>query len=181
MSTLTHDQKWQVVRETLEKNGLDLSMVKPIKQAQIIAQAESDEIIGEEPRGEGWRGFAEYLAEQHPQWAREDFWRHKNAEKLIEGWETAGFDHWETSDPALELAQGKYAVIAWWDKQTSVYPAGDTIKDVLSQIYALEYDNESPEWVESYVDLDTNESYSVMNRMARVITLTMDGEEYTAG
>lgn len=179
MTTVSHDVKWITIRDTLLKHGLDLSMVKPIQQAKIIAQAESDDLIGLEPRGDEWREFAEHLAEQHPTWAGEGFWRLKHATELIDNWHSGVFDDPSSNPVAEELAENRYAIVSWYDGSSNVYAAGDSIRSILETIMGLHFQSESPEYAEFYVDLDTGEHHQLRDKLTTVITLTLENEEYT--
>lgn len=183
--TWTMEEKWGQVAKSLVKAGVDTAKIAAkMQQRLIIQQAEADGVIGaDEP---AWDDFADALIEEHPTWALPEHTRRKNAESLMENWDSQDLASSEMS--ALELAEGnRYALVTWYEGSSYVRAAGNSYADICEAIYDVSFSSEYPEHCEFYVDLEEGGDGLTQHQLYRPgddavttsITLTLHGESYT--
>ena len=177
----TLEQRWSIASVELEKHGMDVSKIKPLQQAAMLAQLEADEIIGADD--DEWRDWVDAELEAHPAWALPRWFRLRHARELVNNWHS-GWDDPQSDPEPEELAEHKYVLLTWHRGDSLIRKAGDTMEDVLQAICMIQYSEEDPEHVESFIDLDTGEPTRLYGdpakpRLETTITLTYDGHTHT--
>src|SRR4051794_32267811 len=127
----TLEQRWSIASLSLEKHGMDVRKIAPLLQAVMLRQLEADEIIGADD--DEWQDWVDAELEAHPAWALPRWFRLKHARDLINNWHQGWGDPGSDPEPE-ELAEHKYAVMSWYDGNSLVRSAGDTIENVLEAI-----------------------------------------------
>jgi hypothetical protein len=178
----TLEQRWSIASISLEKFGMDVSKVKhTLHQATLLSRLEADEIIGADD--DEWRDWVNAELEEHPALALPRWHRLVHSRHLIENWHEGWGDPGSDPEPE-ELAEHKYALLTWHRGSSLVRSAGDTMESVLETICMIQYSEEDPESVESFIDLDTGEPTRLYGDPAKpslqtTVTLTYDKHTYT--
>jgi hypothetical protein len=177
----TLEQRWSIASLSLEKHGMDVRKIAPLLQAVMLRQLEADEIIG--AGDDEWRDWVDAELEAHPSWALPRWFRLKHARDLINNWHQGWGDPGSDPEPE-ELAEHKYALLSWYNGNSLVRSAGDTMENVLETICMIQYSEENPEYVESFIDLDTGEWQRLSNKtdepsLKTTITLSYGDHTYT--
>lgn len=175
----TREQRWSIASLELEKHGMDVSKVNPLQQAVMLAQLEADDIIGADEYE--WRDWVDAELGEHPTWALPRWHRLKHARALIDNWHVGWGDIDADPEPE-ELAENKYALLTWLRGDSMVRAAGDTIESMLETVCLVQYSEEDPEFVESFMDLDTGEFTRLNNNPDKPplqITITLSYGEHT--
>lgn len=171
-------EKWDVVKVPLERAGVNVAKLNKLQKASLIAQLETDEMIGEDQ--EHWNEYVDGLIEEHPTWATPLFHRRRCADDLLR--EFPGNEWDGNAAPAYEeLMEAKYAVV-WVGDSGNRYTlsAHKDEQDVVEAI-ARENTDEEPDMVEAVYDMDTDTKIADFRDIKITITVEWRGFTGKAG